>query len=202
MVGITRPSLSGKSLSAIEMSLEYHIVLRVCFFLVYDKIKILPILIDWRNFYLPDSPDTLRSISRKIWQKDFFSNFQVGIDNTRKWSRKVWMSQNSILRIVVLRKRGFLRKMYVHFYNSDRKKPRVHSQCVNYWILLSRIFCKKSVKSTFLMNRIKTLNWFHGIFLSENIFFYNTLLPTSSRKMRRNLILTGIVRFIGKFLSK
>ena len=32
------------------------------------------------------------------------------------------MSQNSILRIVVLRKRGFLRKMYVHFYNSDRKK--------------------------------------------------------------------------------
>ena len=65
MVGITRPSLSGKSLSAIEMSLEYHIVLRVCFFLVYDKIKILPILIDWRNFYLPDSSDTLRSISPK-----------------------------------------------------------------------------------------------------------------------------------------
>ena len=158
------------------------------------------------------------------------------------------MSQNSILRIVVLRIRGFLRKMYVHFYNSDRKKPRVHSQCVNYWILPSRIFGKNSVKSKLwtdftdfffssenilfvfttpqcgkpwnsLSPKNISSNQLFSEFISitllsrsfckrsvrvnfRNFHTVNTLLPTSSRKMRRNLILTGIVRFIGKFLSK
>ena len=159
------------------------------------------------------------------------------------------MSQNSILRIVVLRIRGFLRKMYVHFYNSDRKKATCSfTVCKLLNFTLSDFWQK--------FREIETLNWFHGFFFfsSENILFVfttpqcgkpwnslspknissnqlfsefisktllsrnfckrsvrvnfrnfhtvNTLLPTSSRKMRRNLILTGIVRFIGKFLSK